>query len=150
MSFDCLSGIYLLFHRDEPQSSLVSVGYGCAVVLWEPVSAQLLCTAHILRVNSCLEASWAAQSHVSSPHSSLGPLKWTHPPGALGTTKTTNTGLLSEGHRCTHARTQMLKTHLFLIQCRLNTKILSASVVRSTRMLLICIIILFFIPCDMF
>lgn len=76
--------------------------------LWEPVSAQFPCSAHILRVNPCPGASWAAQSHVSSPHSSLGPLKWAHPPGALRTTKTTNTGLsrlLSETHRCTLACT---------------------------------------------
>lgn len=66
------------------------------------------CSAHILRVNPCPGACWAARSHVSSPHSSVGPLKWVHPPGALRTTKTTNTGLsslLSETHWCMHAHT---------------------------------------------
>lgn len=98
--------------------------------LWEPVSAQFTRSAHILLVNPCPGASWAAQSHVSSPHSSLGPLKWAHPPGALRTTKTTNTGLsriLSETHRCTlactHAHThQLLTAHLSLIQWRDNSR----------------------------
>lgn len=61
-----------------------------------------------LWMNPCPGACWAARSHVSSPHSSVGPLKWVHPPGALRTTKTTNTGLSrlrSDTHWCMHART---------------------------------------------
>ncbi len=119
------------------QAAAESFRWDCCVEewsggLWEPVSAQFPHSAHILRVNPCPGASWAAQSHVSSPHSSLGPLKWTHQAGAIRTTKTTNTGLsglLSETHRCTlactHALThahQLLTAHLSWTQRRDNSK----------------------------
>lgn len=125
-------------HRSKVDSPLwratvESLSAGAAVGwsggLWELVSAQFPRSAHILWVNPCPGAGWAAQAHVSSPHSSLGPLKWAHPPGALKTTKTTNTRLskLTETHRCTlaciHAHThQLLTAHLSSIQWRDNNK----------------------------
>lgn len=46
-----------------------------AEVCGSPSQPSSPCSAHILRMNPCPRGHWAAQSHVSSPHSSLGPLK---------------------------------------------------------------------------
>lgn len=95
--------------------------------LWELVSVQFLCSAHILRVNPCPLGQLGGTVSCLKSSQFTGPFKVSTPTRGPQDHKTTNTGLSrppiwdTQMHTCMHACTlthQLLTAHLSLMQRR--------------------------------